>query len=286
MTLHEHLAGARARLESAGIERSEASLDAELLARQVLGWDRARLIAERYQAAPDDFAPRFSPLVARRERREPVAYILGVREFWGLSFEVSPAVLIPRPETELIVEAVLGCLQDQSTAADPILVDVGTGSGCLAIAVAVKRPNARVIATDLSYAALTVARRNAIRHGVASRVAFVTANGLDTLSGTVDLVMSNPPYVPVAEIDTLAPEILHHEPRLALGGGDDGLSVFRQLVAQAHAALKPGGWFVCEFGSGQAESITRLVSGASQWRLDRIDADLQGIPRTLVLQKR
>jgi release factor glutamine methyltransferase len=271
-------------LERAGIESSEASLDAELLARRVLGWDRARLISDRHEVVPEDFAGRFTPLVARRESREPVAYILGEREFWGLTFEVAPAVLIPRPETELIVEAVLGCLAGPGEAA-PTVVDVGTGSGCLAVVVAIERPDARVVATDISAVALTIARRNALRHGVAGRITFLEADGVGTAASTADVVMSNPPYVPAGELETLAPEIVRHEPQLALGGGDDGLSVVRALIAQAHTALKPGGWFVCEFGFGQDGSIRRLVAESDRWRLDRIERDLQGIPRTLVAQR-
>ena len=164
-----------------------------MLARQVLGWDRARFLADRNDTATSGFLLKYEPLVARRERREPVSYILGTREFWGLPFEVGPDVLIPRQETEFIVEETLALVGKDS---HPLIVDVGTGSGCIAISLAREIPGARVIATDLSAHALGVARRNAVRHDVGDRITFVETSFLDGIDDRVDVIVSNPPYVP------------------------------------------------------------------------------------------
>jgi release factor glutamine methyltransferase len=184
------LADARARLIDAGITRDEAAIDVDLYARTILGWDRARLIAEQHNSAPAKLEPHFSEWIARRERREPSAYIVGVREFWGLEFIVTPAVLIPRPETEFIVEEALRVADADTRAAD-----IGTGSGCVAVALAHERAGCHVVASDVSAAALRIARANAIRHAVADRVTFVETSYLDGLAGPFDLITANPPYV-------------------------------------------------------------------------------------------
>ncbi len=285
MTLHDHLAAARMRFERAGIEPSEATRDAELLARQALGWNRARLIADRHQAVPSHFEPSFARLVDRRERREPASYILGTREFWGLELEVSPDVLIPRPESELIVEEALRCLATPDARGCPVIVDVGTGSGCLAIALAKERPDARIIATDVSTRALAVARRNAGRHGVSSRVSFVAVRFLAGIRTTAHLIVSNPPYVPEGVVGTLAPEVRDHEPRVALAGGVDGLAAIQTLIEQAWRKLSARGWFIVEFGFGQEHAIRSLISRNGRWELTAIARDIQGVFRTAVLRK-
>ena len=201
-------------LIASGVERDAAGIDAEVLARHALGWDRAKLIADGRGPAPDTFVARYAPLVDRRSRREPVAMITGRREFWGLDFEVTPDVLIPRPESELIVEAV--CARRRGGWPARIL-DVGTGSGCLAVALAHELPDARLVATDISAAALTVAARNAARHGVAGRIQFVRGNFLAPIAGPVDVVVSNPPYVPATV--QLSPDITYYEPAVALYSG-------------------------------------------------------------------
>src|SRR5688572_19264096 len=175
MTIHDLVQGARDRFMNAGISANLATLDAEVLARQVLGWDRARFMTDRNEAATSGFLLRYEPLVARRERREPVSYILGTREFWGLPFEVGPDVLIPRHETEFIIEEALALVARDS---HPVIADVGTGSGCIGISLAREIPGARVIATDLSPHALEVARRNAVRHDVSERITFVETSFL------------------------------------------------------------------------------------------------------------
>ena len=271
----------------AGIEPGEAALDAELLAREVLGWDLARYIAHSDEQVPDSFVTAFEALVGRRERREPMSLILGRREFWGLEFEVTGDVLTPRPETELIVEEALAEMTaGAGVVPRPLLADVGTGSGCLAVALARQVGGARVVATDVSAGALEVARRNARRHGVADRVTFVQSSLLDGVGGVFDLIVSNPPYVPTDLFVTLPPEVREHEPRLALDGGPDGLDAIRGLIAQAVSRLTAGGHLIVEFGVGQEDGVRQAAARWPPLQLQRIRLDLQRIPRTAVLTKR
>ncbi len=273
---------ARVRLADAGVEANEAAMDAALLARHALGCDLAQLLAHEFEPPPDGFLPAYEPLVARRARREPISSIVGRREFWGLEFEVGPDVLAPRPETEIIIESALDTVRRAfSPASPPVFVDVGTGSGCLAVCLAREFPGARVVATDVSPAALAIAARNARRLGVADRIEFLRTSLLEGVNGPVELVVSNPPYVPTPDIDTLAPEVRDWEPRQALDGGADGLDVIRALLAALPRLLAPGGWFIMEFGFGQDEAVERLVR-ASPLQLVEIRKDLQQIPKTLV----
>lgn len=282
ITIHDLVQGARDRFVNAGISANLATLDAEVLARQVLGWDRARFLADRNDKATSVFLLQYEPLVARRERREPVSYILGTREFWGLPFEVGPDVLIPRPETEFIVEEALALAGKDSR---PVIVDVGTGSGCIAIALAREIPGARMIATDVSKHALEVARRNAARHGVADRITFVETSFLDGIADTADIIVSNPPYVPALSQPALTPEVRDYEPAVAVFGGEDGLEGLRSVLEGAMSHLAPGGWLVMEFGCGQDDCVADLVSGVDGLDLVKIRHDLQDIPRTVVCRK-
>jgi release factor glutamine methyltransferase len=282
MTIYDLVQGARDRLMNAGISASLAALDAEVLARQVLGWDRARFLADRNDTATSVFLLRYEPLVARRERREPVSYILGTREFWGLPFEVGPDVLIPRQETEFIVEETLALVGKNSR---PRIVDVGTGSGCIAISLAREIPGARVIATDLSKYALGVARRNAVRHGVDNRITFVETSFLEGIEEGADVIVSNPPYVPSVSERGLTPEVRDYEPAVALFGGEDGLAGLRSVLEGAAAKLAPGGWLVMEFGCGQDDLVTELVTGVDGLDIVKIRHDLQDIPRTVVCRR-
>lgn len=279
MTIADHLAAARRTLEAAGVLRSEASLDADLLARHVLGWDRAALVARRRETAPPEFEAAFASLVARRTAREPVAYILGEREFWGLPFEVTRDVLIPRPETELIVEEALVAFGGERPPAT--VIDVCTGSGCLAVVLAREFGGADVIATDISDAALDVARRNARRHQVLARIAFHAGDLLDGVATRADLIVSNPPYVARRDAPALAPEVRDHEPHVALFAGDDGLAVYRRLLPEARQRLTRHGRLVIEIGQHQADAVTGIAD-AAQLRLDHTRQDLQGITRTMV----
>jgi release factor glutamine methyltransferase len=280
-TLADEVAQGRERLVAAGIPEDQARLDAEFLARHALGWDRARWFASRDDAASGPFVLRYVALVARREAREPISLITGAREFWGIQFDTKPGVLIPRHETELIVEEALTCLAGTES---PRIADVGTGCGCLAVALAYELPSARVVATDLSPLALEVARKNAKKHAVADRIRFVLTDLLDDVTETFDVIVSNPPYVESGAREGLAPEIRDHEPALALFGGADGLDAIRGVFARTPARLAPGGWLIMEFGYGQDERVSDLARDAGL-TVVRIREDLQGIPRDIVLTR-
>jgi release factor glutamine methyltransferase len=281
-TLAHHLREARRRLEAAGLDAGDAAFDADLLARHALGGvDRGQLIAWQRDDAPSDFAATFDVLVARRAAREPAAYILGRREFWHLEFEVTPDTLIPRPETELIVEEVLARALE-----GPLrLADVCTGSGCLAVAIAHARPDVRIVATDLSVAALAVAARNAAAHGVADHITFRQADLMTGVDGPFDIIVSNPPYVASTDVDGAQPEVRDFEPRLALDGGADGLELARRLVPQVAERLVPGGWGLFEFGFGQADGVRAIVAAEPRLVLDSIRNDYAGIPRTAIVRR-
>ncbi len=292
MTLQAVIADARRTLERAGIDPSEAAVDADLLARTVLGWDRARLLASLNDPLPPDLQPAYADLVRRRERREPAAYIVGQREFWGRPFEVDPAVLVPRPETELLVEEALARLASRVAALlvpapgghSLLIADVGTGSGCLAVTLALEIPRSRVVATDTSPAALDVARRNASRHEVADRIDFLETSLLAEADTRFDLIVSNPPYVPASEMHALPPEVQEYEPRQALFGGEDGLDVIRALLLQAESRLREGGLLIFEFGFGQEDGVKRAIRLRPAFDEVTIRRDLQGIPRTAVVR--
>jgi release factor glutamine methyltransferase len=292
LKLHERLAEARAQLHAVGIRDPEAAIDVDLFALTILGWDRARLIVEKSGDVPTALEPRFSEWVNRCARHEPASYILGVREFWGLDFEVSPDVLIPRQETEYIVEEVLTILgRGRSDAAGtagapPVfrVADVGTGSGCIAIAIAHSAPNVRVVATDISSDALVVARRNAERHGVAARVECFTASFLGGIEGDFDVIASNPPYVRELDRGGIGPNV-RHEPEVALYGGDNGLLHIESVLDTAVHKLRPHGWLVMEIGLGQEDDVTALVNARPRLAVRSIRNDLQGIARTFVIQR-
>jgi len=257
VTLAEALAEAAACLHAAGCETP--ALDARALLAALLGRDHAWLIAHREELLPARLQSRWQSWVARRASREPLAYILGEKEFWSRSFAVTPGVLIPRPETEHLVEAVMEALPDRK--APWRFCDIGTGSGCLAVTLACEYPNARVVATDVSAEALAVAEGNARRFDVASRLAFRRGDLFAALDadGPFDVIVSNPPYVGRREMDTLAPE-LGWEPASALTDGADGLSLLRRLVRDAPDWLRPGGLLVVETGlCGLPEATDRMT---------------------------
>jgi release factor glutamine methyltransferase len=232
---------------------------------------------------PDGFTPRYDELVARRVTREPLAYIVGIREFWGLELEVNADVLIPRPATELIVEAIQELFPDRAV---PLAIaDVCTGCGCVAVAIAHERPSATISGSDISAAALAVARRNAARHGVADRVTFTHGDLLTGFTGAFDAIVANPPYVIDRARPALQPEVRDHEPSVALFGGVDGLALVTRLVAAAPARLRPGGYLIFEFGLGQDVEVEDLLEASTELTLVGLRRDLQGIARTAIAQR-
>ena len=281
MSVLQRVIAARQRFLRAGISPDQAAIDAEILARHALGQDRATYLAHRDEPITDDESERLEAMVRRREGREPVAYILGEREFWGLSFLVTPAVLIPRPETEAIVEKALALMREDLRAWR--IADVGTGSGCLAVALARERGNATVVATDISERALGVAAANALRHGVDSRIRLIRTSLLDDASGPFDLIVANPPYVPGSSRNGLQPDVRDYEPETAVfGHGADGLDEVRLLLTQTPERLAHGGWLLMEFGFGQGDAVRAAVSAVPDLELVEILCDLQGLERTLV----
>lgn len=253
--------------------------DAELLLMRVLGRERAWMLTHpEAELSPEQIA-QFEGWIERRAGHEPVQYILGEQEFFGLTFRVTPDVLIPRPETEHLVEALI-----ERVAGDAALriVDVGTGSGAIAVAIAHALPRAEVTAVDVSPAALAVARENAARLGVAERMRFLESDLLEVVRGErFDAVVSNPPYVPDAEV--LEAQVREYEPHSALFAGPSGLDVYRRLIPQAHEVLLPGGRLMLEIGHGQRDALTELLAA---W--DDVDFadDLQGIPRVAMARCR
>lgn len=259
--------------------RGDARLDAETLLMQLLGRDRAYLYAHPELELSCRELNRYNELLDRRANGEPLQYITGHQEFWGLDVLVSPAVLIPRPETEHCVEAALELLHGLRS---PHIVDVGTGSGCIALALASQLTHARVEAVDISVEALQVARQNAQRLGLAERIAFAQSDLLEKylpLGATFDLVVSNPPYVGKSEADKLQIEVREHEPHCALFGGQQGLDIYRRLIPQAYRVLKSGGWLVMEIGYSQEQQIKELLRA---WHEVRALPDLRGIPRVVI----
>ncbi len=282
MTIRQRIAAARARLRDAGISPDEADLDGRLLAEHVLGWTPERLLIDEGHAETPEFSARYDVLVERRARHEPIAYIVGHQEFWGLEFEVAPAVLIPRPETELIVESALEVIP-RDRPCD--VADICTGSGCIAVALAKERPRARIVAIELSNAALEIARRNASRHGAADRIDFEREDLFGDSGRAFDVVVSNPPYVAEADRPSIQPEVRDHEPALALFAGPDGLHVIRRLVGEAPSRLRAGGSLIFEFGFGQADAVEELISRTPGLRMIELRRDLQNIPRAALARR-
>ncbi len=280
MTYHALAREARDVLEDAGISQITAAFDVELLARHILGWDRGSWLARRNETADDEFRRAYAVLIARRASREPVAYVRGIQEFWGRDFEVGPGVLIPRPETELIIEAADTFLRDR---ANVKVVDLGTGSGCIAVTLALEHPLAQVFATDISDEALEIAQRNAARLG-ASRIEFRHGALLANVPGPIDLIVTNPPYVARADRLGLAPEVRDFEPDAALYGSDDGLGIMTSIFDSCRDALAVGGRLITEIGFGQDDRVKRALQPFPEYVLESTIDDLQRIPRVMVLR--
>jgi release factor glutamine methyltransferase len=256
-------------------------LDAELLVAKALGMDRVGLYLDLNRPLVDDERGAIRPLVARRRGREPVAYILGHRDFYGRRFKVTPDVLIPRPDTETLVGHALECIPGDAACR---VLDVGTGSGAIAVTIATERPMARVTATDISEAALIVASENAEALGVASRIRFERANLLNGAE-QYDVIVSNPPYIARSEMAGLQAEVREHEPITALEAGEDGLDVVRALLTVAAPATASGAHLLIEVGVGQAASVVGLAAEHAAWELIAVYQDLNRIDRVVHLRR-
>jgi release factor glutamine methyltransferase len=272
-----------AQLRSAQLD--EAELDARILLGAALGLDLTGLIAQAPRLLTEAEASRLAQHARRRIAGEPVARILGVREFWGLPFRLSEATLVPRPDTETIVERALEMFREQQLSHPPVIADIGTGSGAILLALLHEIPEAFGVGTDLSLTALDTAKANAAALGLDGRAAFVACSYAAALSGPFDLIVSNPPYIPSGEIPKLSIEVREHDPHLALDGGNDGYDAYRALIPQAAERLVPGGALIVEAGQGQAADIETLMTAAAL-SVDRPPrADLAGIPRAVSARK-
>jgi len=263
-----------------GIEEPEA--DARVLFGHALHLNRAALMVQCDRILEAREINAISALAARRCAREPVARIVGIKEFWSLALHITPDVLVPRPETETVVEAVLDVVVRGGLRMERLrLLDIGTGSGALLLALLSELPNAVGVGTDLSAAALPVARDNAVRHGLATRALFIRCDGASAMRGPFDFIVSNPPYVASGDIAALQPEVREHDPFLALDGGADGLDGYRIIAADAQRLLALGGRLIVELGAGQEQAVTALFTKTGL-SVTHVRADLAGIARVLV----
>jgi release factor glutamine methyltransferase len=258
-------------------------LNAELLMMFTLGCDRAYLFAHPERPLTQEEYSRYQEVIQERARGCPTQYITGHQEFWGLDLIVSPAVLIPRPETEHVIEAVLELAQSHSPDGKVKIVDMGTGSGCIALALATELRGAEIHACDISEEALETARINAIRLGLEQRVQFRCSDLLSVYPhGQFDFVVSNPPYVGESEADKVQKQVREFEPKIAVFSGWQGMDIYKRLIPHAYTALKPGGWFVTEIGFSIEKQVKERLTG---WSEIQTKADLQGIPRVIAARK-
>jgi len=268
---------------------STPRLDAEVLLAETLGVDRVGLYTHFDQPLHPEELARFKKLFQRRLQREPVAYIIGRREFWSLTFKVTPDVLIPRPETEILVAEALNVLSSPTrTARHFRILEMGTGSGAISVALAREFPSASVLATDLSAKALIVAQENASRLGVGERVQFLRGDLFVPVEKefAFDLIITNPPYIAEEDFPSLPPEVRGFEPRLALDGGKDGLNFFRRVLPRVGEFLNPGGWFLAEIGAGQEGKIRQIAEGNPEFVSRGFVRDLAGIERVFKARKK
>jgi release factor glutamine methyltransferase len=284
-----------ARLRAANVPSH--TLAAELLLMHALGRDRTWLYTHPEAPLEPEQAAKYFALIGRRAAGEPVQYLTGKQEFWGLEFKVTPAVLIPRPETEHVMEVALARLGprgfkihlDTGAPREMLRVaDVGTGSGCLAVALAYELPHAEVFATDISAPALEIARENAVRHNVADRIHFMEADLLEPLLSAperFDLIVSNPPYVARTEARTLQREVRDHEPQAALFGGPSGIEIYARLIEQAGSLLRSGGLLVLELGYNSADHVRSILTLENGWTQVGFTNDLAGIPRVAAAER-
>jgi release factor glutamine methyltransferase len=281
MRIDDVLKDATHRLDAAGI--AEPRREAASLLGFAIQRPNAFLIAHPEYELTEVERARFLDAVARREKREPFQYITGRQEFWGLEFDVVPGVLIPRPETEVLVEAAIERIRDVER---PIFVEAGVGSGCISVSILHSVANATAIATDISPIAIDLARKNAAKHGVSDRLEIRNADLLNgSISGEISLVVSNPPYIPDADIESLQPEVRDYEPVQALAGGYDGLDIIRKLTRQTGHILASGGVLIMEIGAGQAAAVVDLFD-SDEWGPPEFGYDLQAFPRVVIATRK
>jgi release factor glutamine methyltransferase len=270
-------------LKSKGIESPRA--EAQILLAHVLKCNRVDLLVRYDQQPTEAERARYRELIQRRVAGWPVAYLVGTRDFYLLTFEVTPAVLVPRPETETLVLEALGHLRSLTA---PTVLDLGTGSGCIAISIAHQKKDALVTAMDVSPDALAVAKRNAIKHGVAGRIEFLQGDLFTSLAGgtTFDQIVSNPPYIAPGEFVVLAADVREHEPRIALDGGPDGLAFYRRIAAGVEPFLKPGGRLLMEVGYTQDEAVRTILAARPELEVGQTIKDMSGQARVVVAKRR
>ncbi len=286
MTIAEAIQRAAARLSAHKVPN--ARLDAEVLLCHAVGRDRAWVLIHMQDQLDDQGLRIFEKSIDRRSVREPLQYITGIQEFWGLPFKVTPDVLIPRPETEFVVEA---AVKAAAKATSPVIIDLGTGSGCIAVSLAKGLPQAQVFAVDRSEKALAIARQNAQRNGVADRIRFLEGDlfgpveELD-LRGRVDVIVTNPPYVKAGDLAGLQPEVRDFEPEMALIAGPEGTESAKKIIPQAPEYLKTGGSLIMEMGIGQAAALGKIIDDTRKFGSMEIVKDLAGIERVIVAEKK
>jgi release factor glutamine methyltransferase len=280
MNIGTAISHAAAALEDAGI--AEPRREASSMLSYVIGQDAAFLIAHSDDSLAAPYKMMFEACVRRRAKHEPFQYITGRQEFYRLEFEVTPDVLIPRPETEILVEKAIEILKGIDT---PRFCEIGVGSGCISIAILHAVPHANAVGVDVSPAALTVAGKNAEKNGAARRLTLIEGDVLTGVDGRFDMIVSNPPYVPADQLGKLQAEVRDFEPQAALAGGDDGLDIIERIVADAPKFLRPNGYLLLEVGFDQAERVTKLFNSAV-WHSPETLPDLQQIPRVVVARLR
>jgi len=266
-------------------------LNAELLLAHSLNLNREELYVRLHRELREGEKEALERLIQRRISGEPLQYILGRQEFWSINFKVDPRVLIPRPETELLVEQSLSILSEKTFEQNPSVLEIGTGSGAIAIALAKEVKNIFLVATDISRDALILAKENAKSAGVQDQIQFVNGDLLGPFRSSkqrevFDLILSNPPYIIRSEIGSLAKEVRDYEPVVALDGGEDGLEFYRRLISQALSYLRKGGWFLLEVGQGQAERVAKQIQGSGTFLEPQILPDLAGIERVVKAQRK
>jgi release factor glutamine methyltransferase len=286
VTVAEAIQKATARLLA--LEIPNARLDAEVILGHALGRDRAWILIHMQDQLDDQGNRIFERDIERRSVREPLQYITGTQEFWGLPFKVTPAVLIPRPETELVVETAIKAANRKAT---PVIIDLCTGSGCIAISLAKELPHARIFATERSDAALDIARQNARQNSVGDRVRFLAGDLFGPLEEmdlrtNIDIIVANPPYIRSDELLTLQPEVRDFEPEMALIAGKEGTEIAERIILQSPEYVKPGGFLVMEMGIGQADALKKTIDETGKYGLIEVLKDLAGIERVIVAQRK